>query len=223
MSLPDGAKPELELERGLEQLGIACGTANISRLLGYTGLLLKWNSSFNLVAASDTGSMVSRHLLDSLAVHSFLEGETIVDAGSGAGLPGVPLAIVNPDKQFILVDSNGKKTRFLFQAKTAMGLGNIRIENCRIEHYQSHEHIDIVLCRAFASLKEVLARAQHLLSEKGWLLAMKGRFPRQEIAQLPEGFKVTLAKRLTVPGSDSERHLVRVERGGPDCTVKDSQ
>lgn len=210
MSLPDSAR--LELKQGLERLGLAGEEQTLRLLQDYAELLLKWNAAYNLIAEADTDSMVARHLLDSLSIQPFISGTTIVDVGSGAGLPGIPLAIVNPDKHFVLVDSNGKKTRFLFQVKTELGLGNISVENCRIEHYQSPEQIDIVMCRAFSSLKDVVSKTQHLLSATGKLLAMKGRYPQEEIDELPREFTVTEVTKLAIPDSDSERHLIAVAR-----------
>ena len=158
--------PDCELRKGLRSMGV-CGEENlVSRLAQYLRLLEKWNQKINLVASTDIGSMVRRHVLDSLTIHPYLSGKTVVDAGSGAGLPGIPLAILNTDKEFILVDSNGKKTRFLFQVKTELGLSNVTVENCRVEHYESNRQIDMVISRAFSSLEERVAKSRHLLSSK---------------------------------------------------------
>ncbi len=204
--------PEQELEQGIIELGLQSNEQVIGSLLGYLQLLKKWNASFNLFGVADTESMVSRHLLDSLSLNPYLQGSTFLDIGSGAGLPGIPLAILNPEKLFILIDSNGKKTRFLFQVKTALGLDNVIVENCRIEHYQSQQQIDMVMCRAFSSLEDVVTKSQHLLSQGGKLLAMKGRLPEQEINSLPSGFEVTRVEKLTIPGNDSQRHLIEIAR-----------
>lgn len=201
-----------ELEQGLRELNIPVSEQQLAQLLHYLQLLAKWNSAFNLSGITDIYDMVSVHLLDSLSLHAHLEGSQFVDVGTGAGLPGVPLAILNPDKQFTLIDSNGKKTRFLFQVKLALGLDNITIENCRIEHYQSPRQIDMVMCRAFSSLEDTVSKTQHLLSKRSKLLAMKGRFPDQEIDQLPPDFEVTNVAKLGIPGSDSQRHVVAIAR-----------
>ena len=156
--------------------------------------------------------MVSRHLLDSLSLNPYLRGSIFADIGSGAGLPGIPLAILNPQKQFVLIDINGKKTRFLFEVKTALNLTNISIENCRVEHYQSLQQIDMVMCRAFSSLQDVVAKSQHLLSPDSALLAMKGRYPEQEILSLPDEFEITRVVKLEIPGNQSQRHLIEVMR-----------
>ena len=201
-----------ELEQGLLELGLECNGRVLTPLLDYLRLLEKWNSSFNLTGDTDIDSMVSRHLLDSLSINPYLEGIRFVDIGTGAGLPGIPLAILNPQKQFVLIDSNGKKTRFLFKVKLALNLTNVVIENCRVEHYQSTQQIDMVMCRAFSSLEDVIAKSQHLIAKGYKLLAMKGRYPEQEISRLPAEFEITKIVKLEIPGSDSQRHLVEVIR-----------
>ncbi len=206
--MPDSL--EKELEQGLHTLGLESSERVLHLLMKYIRLLNKWNSTFNLSGVTDIESMVSRHLLDSLSLNRFLAGTRFLDIGSGAGLPGIPLAILNPQKQFVLVDSNGKKTRFLFEVKTTLGLTNISIENCRIEHYQSPQQIDMVMCRAFSTLEDVVTKAQHLLSSGSALLAMKGRYPEQEILSLPDDFEITRVVKLEIPGNKSQRHLIEV-------------
>ena len=181
-------------------------------MLAYIDLLKKWNSAYNLLGGNELASVVSRHILDSLSVDPYLEGKLIVDIGAGAGLPGIPLAILNPEKQFVLIDSNGKKTRFMFQAKIQLGLDNISIENCRIEHYQSIEQVDMVMCRAFSTLADALTMLQPIFSDECKLLAMKGHYPEDEIARLPDGFELSKIIKLDVPGSESQRHLIEVVR-----------
>ena len=201
---------EEELRQGLVELGLFATDQQLNLLLSYLLLLDKWNASFNLSGVVEINSMVSRHLLDSLAINVHLQGSVFVDIGSGAGLPGIPLAILNPENHFILVDSNGKKTRFLFQAKTELGLANIDVENCRIEHYQSTQQIDMVMCRAFSALGDVVSKSQHLLEKEGKFLAMKGRYPEDEIAALPNCFEISKTTKLQIPGNDSERHLIEI-------------
>ena len=201
---------EEELRQGLGELGLFATDQQLNLLLRYLLLLDKWNASFNLSGVVEINSMVSRHLLDSLAINAHLQGSVFVDIGSGAGLPGIPLAILNPENHFILVDSNGKKTRFLFQAKTELGLANIDVENCRIEHYQSTQQIDMVMCRAFSALGDAVSKSQHLLEKEGKFLAMKGRYPEDEIAALPNCFEISKTTKLQIPGNDSERHLIEV-------------
>ena len=201
-----------ELREGAGALGLSFADHVFAALDVYLQLLIKWNSSFNLSGISDPGEMVSRHLLDSLAISPYITGNLIADIGTGAGLPGIPLAIANPDKHFILIDSNGKKTRFLFQVKLALKLSNITIENSRIEHYQSNQQIDIVMSRAFSSLSDMAAKSVHLLAQDGFLLAMKGRYPEQEIDELIDGFVVAKVSKLEIPGEDGERHLIEIRR-----------
>ena len=201
-----------ELHRGISSLSLNFSEEQLVSLLAYIELLKKWNSAYNLLGANETADLVSRHILDSLSINPHIEGNLIADIGAGAGLPGIPLAILNPDKRFVLIDSNGKKTRFMFQAKIQLGLGNITIENCRIEHYQSKQQIDMVMCRAFSTLTDALAMLQPIFMDSCRLLAMKGYYPHDEIAQLPEGFELTKSIKLEVPGSESQRHLLEVMR-----------
>ncbi len=206
--------PDRELRKGLRSMGV-CGEENlVSRLAQYLKLLEKWNQKINLVGSTDIGSMVGRHVLDSLTIDPYLSGKTVVDAGSGAGLPGIPLAILNTDKEFILVDSSGKKTRFLFQVKTELGLPNVTVENCRVEHYESSRQIDMVISRAFSSLEELVVKTRHLFSSRRnkscKLLAMKGRYPEEEITALPNDVLISRIEKLKVPGENSQRHVVEL-------------
>ena len=213
----DQALPEDQaLRNGLAELGMHLSTAQLSAFQEYSELLQKWNRSYNLIAADDLAHLHHRHLLDSLSVSAHLHDSPILDVGTGAGLPGIPLAIANPDREFVLLDSNGKKTRFLFQVKLALGLDNVRIENCRVEHYQSLQQLAIVTCRAFAPIPDIIRLTEHLLSAGTTLLAMKGRYPEQELAQLPDGYTVTGQHQLQIPGDESQRHLVCITRTEPD-------
>ena len=201
-----------ELTAGLEALGLDLTPEQVDRLLTYQTLLEKWNSRFNLIGGGDLDDFVSRHLLDSLAiVPAVTDARHVLDVGSGGGLPGIPLAIALPATRFTLLDSNSKKTRFLFQAALALGLGNVEVENCRAEHYQSPRQIDIVSCRAFSSLADIVARTRQCFHPETELLAMKGRYPEEEIAGLPNDFRVTWTRQLSVPGIDSARHLIAVK------------
>ena len=201
-----------ELQRGISSLSLNCNEEMLSSLLAYIDLLKKWNSAYNLLGGNESDSLVSRHILDSLSVDPYLEGNLIADIGAGAGLPGIPLAILNPRKNFVLIDSNGKKTRFMFQAKIQLGLDNISIENSRIEHYQSIQQIDMVTSRAFSTLADSLTMLQPIFSDQCKLLAMKGHYPEEEIARLPDGFELSKTIKLNVPGSKSQRHLIGVMR-----------
>ncbi|MBT8146393.1 MAG: 16S rRNA (guanine(527)-N(7))-methyltransferase RsmG [Gammaproteobacteria bacterium] len=201
------------LETGIQQLGLALTQDRMAALLDYLELLQKWNRSFNLSGVKDPRQMVSLHLLDSLAISPYLDGQTILDVGSGAGLPGIPLAIFNPDKNFVLLDSNGKKTRFLFQVKLALKLDNVTIENKRVEHYDCPRQIDIVISRAFSSLSKLVELCSLATGNRGQLMAMKGAYPQQEIAELPDSVEVGEAVQLHVPGIEASRYLIRVSLG----------
>ncbi len=201
-----------ELQHGISALSLDCSEENLDTLLAYIDLLKKWNSAYNLLGGNESAALVSRHILDSLSINPYLYGNLIADIGAGAGLPGVPLAILNPDKKFVLIDSNGKKTRFMFQAKLQLGLSNISVENCRIEHYQSKQQIDMVMCRAFSTLADALTMLEPIFSDECKLLAMKGQYPEAEIALLPAGFELSRSIKLDVPGSESQRHLIEVMR-----------
>ena len=201
-----------ELQRGISALSLDCSEPKLVALLGYIDLLTKWNSAYNLLGGNESTALVSRHILDSLSINPYLDGNLIADIGAGAGLPGIPLAILNPEKNFVLIDSNGKKTRFMFQAKIQLGLDNICVENCRIEHYQNKQQIDMVMCRAFSTMADALTMLQPIFSEKCKFLAMKGQYPEAELTQLPAGFELTKSIKLDVPGSNSQRHLIEVMR-----------
>ena len=198
------------LQRGCEALGLAPDSAQQERLLDYLALLLKWYSAYNLTSVRDPAQMVTRHLLDSLAVAPHLRGEHVIDVGTGAGLPGVPLAIMFPGTRFALLDSNGKKTRFLFQVKTALCLDNMQVHHARVESFRPPAPYDAVLSRAFASLADMVASCRHLLAPQGCFLAMKGAYPAQEIAQLAPAYAVTAVHELSIPGLDEQRHLVEL-------------
>jgi 16S rRNA (guanine527-N7)-methyltransferase len=199
-----------KLQAGISELGLTASDHQLDLLMEYLSLLEKWNTTFNLSGIKKQADMVSSHVLDSLTISPHLKGKLILDIGSGAGLPGIPLAIMNPDIKFILLDSNGKKTRFLFQVKLALRLDNITIENKRIEHYQCPEQIDIVMSRAFSSLPHLVQICSKVIKGKCTLLAMKGTFPGSEIAELPECYGKPIITKLAVPGIVGERHLVEI-------------
>lgn len=206
-----GAKTEAGLRgrllAGAKAMNVPLTEAGAGKLLDYLRLLDKWNRRFNLSGVSGIGEMLERHILDSLSIASLVSSETIVDAGSGAGLPGIPLAVLFPGKRFVLVDSNGKKTRFLLQAKLELGLENVSVEHCRIEDYNGPA--DLVVCRALATLADCAAKTQHMLSRGAMLLAMKGRHPGAELARLPDAFSVEFMERVHVPGA-SNRHVAGI-------------
>jgi 16S rRNA (guanine527-N7)-methyltransferase len=182
----------------------------LDQLLRYLALLQKWNKAYNLTAVRSPEDMVTRHILDSLVVSEHLHGQRIIDVGTGAGLPGIPLAIINPDRDFHLLDSNGKKTRFLFQVKTELGLANITGHHARVELFKPDGLFDLVLSRAFASLKDMVISCQHLLTTEGCYLAMKGAISEQELLQVATVCGVAKVSELTVPSLDEQRHLIKL-------------
>jgi len=200
------------LVAGIAALQLEVQPAAVERLLDYVDLLDRWNATYNLSAVRDRAQMVTRHLLDSLSVAPYVSGATLADLGSGAGLPGIPLAILAPGRAVLLVDSNGKKTRFLRAAVRELGLANVRVQESRVEAAAGTH--DCVTARAFASLAEMLEWGGHLLAPGGRWLAMKGRDPADEIAALPAGFRVEAVHALTVPGLDAERCVVVIRRSG---------
>jgi len=200
-----------ELDAGLAALGLDAAFA--APLLDYLALLDRWNRTYNLTAIRDPREMVVKHLLDSLAMHAHVRGiGTLADLGSGAGLPGIPLAIVVPELQVTLVESNGKKARFLREAVRTLRLGNARVAETRAERLGEPGVYDAITARALATLPELLAAGAHLLGDGGRLLAMKGAHPHDEIAALPPGWRVDAVHPLAVPGLDAVRHLVVVAR-----------
>ncbi|QIB67614.1 16S rRNA (guanine(527)-N(7))-methyltransferase RsmG [Kineobactrum salinum] len=195
---------------GCDALGLDISAAQQQKLLDYLDLLQKWNRAYNLTAIRDPLAMVTRHLLDSLAVVPHLSGNDCLDIGTGAGLPGIPLAIALPGRQFHLLDSNGKKTRFLFQVKMELGLANITVCQARVETLATSRQYDVIVSRAFASLAAMVAGTRHLLAPGGCFLAMKGAWPQDELAAIEDQCVVLGVESLTVPGLDEQRHLVRL-------------
>ena len=205
-----------ELAAGLEALGLP--TALATPLLAYLALLARWNATYNLTAIREPRDMVAKHLLDSLAMQPFVRGlRTLADLGTGPGLPGIPLAIATPGLQVTLVESNGKKARFLREAVRQLGLGNVQVAQSRIEAFQPGTHFDAITARALATLPLILELGGHLPGPGGRLLAMKGVVPDEEIATLPAGWRLAAVHPLRVPGLDAERHLVEVARDRPEA------
>ncbi len=209
---PAPSEVQQRLQDGLAQLGVEADAVLTGRLLQYLALLQKWNRAYNLTSITEPDDMVVRHLLDSVTARPFLAGAAILDAGSGAGLPGIPLALLEPGRQFTLLDSVGKKVRFLQQAVTELGLVNVAPVQARLEQWQPGRLFDTVVCRAFASLADFAAACGACVAPAGRLVAMKGHRPAAEIAAVPLPWRVTGVERVTVPGLDAERHIVVMER-----------
>jgi 16S rRNA (guanine527-N7)-methyltransferase len=204
-------KPDLAriLRDGLEQLpGTSLDGDQGVALLGYVDLLQRWNRTYNLTAIHDPAEMVSRHLLDSLAVLPWVEETPLLDAGAGAGLPGIPLAIARPGLAVTLLDSAGKKVRFMNHVCRELSLGNVRAVQARLESWQPEQACGQVISRAFASLADFATAARHLAAASLRLLAMKGRYPETELEDLPDWVRVAAVEKLAVPGLQEERHLV---------------
>lgn len=204
-----------DLETGLRELNLNCSSLQLEKLLKYLELLQRWNKAFNLTAIRDPLQMVRLHLLDSLAIHPYVQGlKSIIDVGTGPGLPGIPLAILNPEINFTLLDSNGKKTRFLFQAINELKLTNASEINYRVEAYQPNQLFDAVISRAFSSISDMLNQCDHLVSDQGCFLAMKGKKPDSELSQMSKAYKVIEVSEVNVPLIDSERHLIKIIKTG---------
>ncbi|WP_133136158.1 16S rRNA (guanine(527)-N(7))-methyltransferase RsmG [Legionella rowbothamii] len=193
------------LEQGLKQFGLETISGP---LLDYLFLLKKWNLAYNLTAVRDLESMVNKHLLDSLAILPWVHGEHIIDVGTGPGLPGIPLAIAQPGKSFVLLDSNGKKTRFLNEVKRQLDLKNLEIVQIRVENYHPTQGFDTVISRAFSSLAQMIHWTEHLVAKDGIWLAMKGRYPDAELQEIEQNCKV---EHYTVEGVEGERCCVLIE------------
>ena len=202
------------LAAGARDLGLALDDRQLAALLTLQAELGEWNGRFNLTAIRDPEEMLRKHLLDSLAVLPFLEGRTIGDVGTGAGFPGLPLAIADPGRRYTLVEATGKKARFVGHAVERLGIGNVTVVHARAETWRAPAPFDRVLARALGTLAEFIRVAGHLCAPRGRLLALKGRMPAAEVAALPQGWRLLEAHELHVPGLAAERHLLELGRGG---------
>ena len=203
-----------QLEHGLKQMGLHYSVEVQQKLVHYIQLIARWNKAFNLTAIRDVEEMVSKHLLDSLVVQPYLEGHTVLDVGSGAGLPGIPFAITSPDKKFVLIDSNGKKTRFLTQAKIDLKLDNVEVIHQRVEDYQpvidGHRiYFEVITARAYASTDDILSSTAHLQNEATRLLIMQGKLDTDVTNRQ---YELIEAHALDVYGLDAERHLLEIKK-----------
>lgn len=211
---PDMANHAAELREGALQLGIELSEVQQQLLLGYLALLNKWNKAYNLTAVRDPAEMVSRHLLDSLSVvpHAEVGGSRWLDVGSGGGMPGIPLAILFPERDFTLLDSNGKKTRFLTQAKLELKLANVEVIHSRVEQFKPEQPFTDITSRAFSSLEDFANWTRHLSDGTTRWLAMKGVQPDDELQVLPADFQLERCLVLKVPGCQGQRHLLILRR-----------
>jgi 16S rRNA (guanine527-N7)-methyltransferase len=204
----------LQLEHGLKQMGLHYSVAMQQKLVHYIQLIARWNKVFNLTAIRDVEEMVSKHLLDSLVVQPYVEGNTILDVGSGAGLPGIPFAITSPDKHFVLIDTNGKKTRFLTQAKIDLKLDNVTVVNQRVEDYhptkEGHRiYFDVITARAYAATDDILSSTLHLQDDATSILVMQGKLDKQFNSGQHD---LVESQTLDVYGLEAERHLLEIRK-----------
>ncbi|MEZ8082328.1 16S rRNA (guanine(527)-N(7))-methyltransferase RsmG [Enterovibrio norvegicus] len=192
----------------IEQAGMEIPAHQQDQLIGYVEMLHKWNKAYNLTSVRDPQEMIIKHIMDSIVVSQHLEGSTFIDVGTGPGLPGIPLAIVNPEKSFTLLDSLGKRIRFIRQVIHELKIDNVTLVQSRVEDFQSEAGFDGVLSRAFASMNDMISWCHHLPAPNGHFLALKGQVDQVEIDALPADCSVTDIKPLTVPGLEGQRHLV---------------
>ncbi|WP_323753452.1 16S rRNA (guanine(527)-N(7))-methyltransferase RsmG [Marinobacter sp.] len=201
-----------QLRDGLAEMQLSLSDGQQQQLLAFLALLNKWNKAYNLTAVRDERVMVSRQLLDSLSIMPWVTTDHLLDVGAGGGMPGIPLAIVFPDKRFTLLDSNGKKTRFLNQCVLELGLKNVEVIHGRAEDCQREQPFRQISSRAFTALENLVSWCGQLLAQDGEFLAMKGQYPDDEVAALPSRWQVESNHSLKVPGADGERHLLIVTR-----------
>lgn len=199
----------------LAQTSLQLTELQISQLVSLVEQLDKWNKAYNLTSVRDPMEMMVKHILDSLVVSPYLQGERFIDVGTGPGLPGLPLAIINPDKQFVLLDSLGKRITFIRQVCHLLKLDNVTAVQSRVENYQQNLDFDGVISRAFASLEDMLNWCSHLPTNNGKFYALKGLVPEQELENLPEGLKLHSIESLTVPELEGQRHLVIIDKNNP--------
>lgn len=200
------------LSKAAAQMSISLSAAQGESLLKLLNELNDWNQRINLTAIRDPQQQLSKHLLDSLSIQPYLRGRYIADIGTGAGFPGLPLAVINPDKEFLLIDSINKKLRFVEHAAAVMQLSNVSVLHTRAQDYRPARLFDGVVSRAMGSIENFVLWCGHLCAPQGRLLAMKGRYPKEELAAVPKGWRVVAVHELKIPGLDEQRHLVELCR-----------
>jgi 16S rRNA (guanine527-N7)-methyltransferase len=198
------------LQRALEENQLQLAASKQQKLIHYLELMLTWNRVFNLTNITQPREMVYLHIMDSLSILPYLHGNQMLDVGTGAGLPGIPLAIINPDQHWTLLDKNNKKTRFLTQAVAELGLTSVKVVQSRSEEFHPPQCFDSILSRAYGSLQMFAETTSHLLCPTGKLIAMKGKYPQEELQDSPKAFRVCDVTRLGIKGMDIERHIVRL-------------
>jgi 16S rRNA (guanine527-N7)-methyltransferase len=202
---------EGKLRSGVASLGLEPAGEEVATLAQYVSLLVRWNEAFNLTGPCSPEEMVARHVLDSLTALPYLAGTAVLDLGTGAGLPGIPLAVLDPHRRYTLLDSKGKKTRFVTQAIGELGLDNVTVVQTRVEAFAPEQFFDTVITRAFSSLEHFVRSCQHLTTTGGRLVAMKGRYPDEELKPLLQTVTSIEVPSVDVPGLDAERHIVIIE------------
>lgn len=213
MSGFDAVALRASLAEGVKALPLTLSDAQLDQMIAYLALLSKWNSVYNLTSIRDPKEMVKQHVLDSLsAAPAFKDASNVLDVGAGGGLPGMILAIVYPHIRISMIDTVSKKTAFLNQAKTELGLSNVTVYTNRVESLQLADKFDVITSRAFSELNNFINWSEHLLADGGIYIAMKGVSPDQEIERMPKGWQVQKIQPLSVPGMDAERHLVFIHK-----------
>lgn len=199
-------------QTGLDKLGCEPNEDQLQQLKQYVCLLDRWNKTYNLTAVRNPNDMIPLHIFDSLVVADYLKGDNCLDVGSGGGLPAIPLAIMQPQRQFTALDTNGKKTRFIQQAVIELGLKNVKIVHARVENWGADAPYDAIISRAFASIVDFVTSSSMHLAENGRLYAMKGQYPSAEMPYLSKEYSLIESHTLDVPFVDGERHLIEIEK-----------
>ena len=203
---------QARLHEAAKEIGIELSNDQARSMVAYVALLNKWNKTYNLTAIRKPSAMLERHIIDSISIAPFINNSPVLDVGTGPGLPGIPLAILNPTKSFVLIDSNIKKTRFITQAVIALGIKNVEVVHARIEQYERTAAFPIVVSRAFTAANNFVQLCSSYLSEHGQLFAMKGTDSKEEVEEIDRAFRINQTIKLSVPGCEAQRHLIIIEK-----------